>query len=74
MTVRLLNLISDSGTILQSLNNLTRIEQDSYVAAFIPPPEAFVLQLIGIDRNGYNFSHISDTSVEVSSVDLALSA
>lgn len=73
VNVSVLNLISGDGTILLSINNLTRLGEESYVGVFLPPSEAFVLQLVGTDHNGYNFSHISDTSVEVSFIDLALS-
>lgn len=73
VAVNVLNLISDSGLILQSINNLVNQGENMYVGTFIPPPEAFVLQLTGTDHNGYNFSHISDTSVEASAIDLTLS-
>lgn len=73
VTVSGFNLISDSGRLLQSVSNLTTIDQDRYVGAFIPPSEPFVLQLVGTDQNGLGFSHITDTSIEVSAVDLSLS-
>ena len=72
ITVNTLNLINANGTILASITNLTTLGGDSYAGVFLPPSEAFVLQLLGMDGNGYTFSHFSDTSVTVSAVDLTL--
>ena len=71
--VNTLNLLDIEGAVLISLSNLTLLEGGSYVSTFQPPSVTFQLQLIGRDANGYNFSHISDTSVEVATVSLTLS-
>lgn len=70
----MLNLVDSEGGVLASLSmsNLTALEGGSYVGLFLPPPETFQLQFFGIDGRGYNFSHISDTSVEVATISLVL--
>lgn len=73
LTASALNLLSNSGTILLSIKDLTSLGGVSYMGTFIPPSEAFVLQLVGTDDNGYSFSYISDTSVKASAIHLALS-
>lgn len=73
VVVSMLNLINEEGMELLSINNLTAVDRGSYVGVFLPPSETFQLQLIGRDGNGYNFSHIIDTSVEVAIVSLSLS-
>ena len=71
--ISMLNLINDEGVELLSINNLTAVDRGSYVGVFLPPSETFQLQITGTDGNGYNFSHISDTSVEVAIISLSLS-
>ena len=69
-----INLLSEnSGVNIASLSNITRVGADIFAASFLPPAEGFVLQLVGMDSNGFNFSYISDTAVEVASIDMALS-
>ena len=73
VSISMLNLINNEGVRLLSINNLTMVERGSYVGVFLPPPETFQLQLVGTDGHGYNFSHITDTSVEVAVIRLSLS-
>ena len=76
INVEKLNIIDSDGKIIESIDsmsNLTRINEGSYVAVFTPLSGLFSLQLQGMDQAGYNFSHFFDTSVEVSSIFLTLS-
>lgn len=74
VTINTLNLISEDGVILESIDNLIRLDDDTSAGVFEPPAEVFTLQLLGTDANGFPFSYISDASVEVASIDLELSA
>ena len=44
----------------------------TYAATFTPPSQLFGLQLRGMGASGFIFSHMADTSVEVSSIGLTL--
>ena len=70
--INTINLINDDGVTIRSLNNLTVLGEGRYARVFVPPSEPFVFQLLGTDENGYNLSHISDTSVETPAIDLTL--
>ena len=70
IAVQELNLISSDGADLLSIFNTT-LGENEYLGVFSPPSEPFVLQALGTDNNGLNFSHISDTAVEVSTINLA---
>ena len=65
-----LKLISDNGLLF--ITNITRLDQNNYVALIFPPSEAFILQVVGRDMNGYIFSRITDISVEVSTIEVSL--
>ena len=74
LTVNGMNLLNqDDGVKLLSLSDYTR--SDSTYSVFFRPPAAggFVLQLVGTDSNGFNFSYISETAINVASIDLVLS-
>lgn len=73
VTASALNLLSDSGTTLLSMNKLTSLGGNSYMGKFIAPSEAFVLQPVGTDDDGYRFSYISDILVKTSAIELTLS-
>ena len=72
LTIQLFNIIGDDGRFIQSINNVTKTNDRSYSAAFIPPPRPFVLQLIGFDSKGYKFAHITKKTIEVSGICLSL--
>ena len=72
ITVTELNLINTEDTVLQSISNLSNLGRGTYAGTFMPPSQTFTLQLVGVDNNGFNFSHISDTSTEVSFINLSL--
>ena len=55
--------------VLQTIS-IVNSTSDSIVAMFMPPEEEFKLQAIGVDDGGYNFSYISDVSVEPTSISL----
>ena len=63
-----LYLISEQE-VLQTIS-IVNSTSDSIVAMFMPPEEEFKLQAIGMDDRGYNFSYISDVSVEPTSISL----
>ena len=63
-----LNLINEQE-VLQTIS-IVNSTSDSIVAMFMPPEEEFKLQAIGMDDRGYNFSYISDVSVEPTSISL----
>ena len=72
VTISMVNIINSEGVKLLSLNNLTKVDSGSYVCVFLPPSETFQMQLVGSDGNGYNYSHIIDTAVEVADISLVL--
>lgn len=67
-----INVVHDEG-VIDSVSNLTEIENNSYIGFFVTPSEEFQLQVTGIDDNGFQFSYISDVSVEPTAVSLAFS-
>lgn len=72
LTVNEINLINADGVNLTSITNFTTLSEGIYVGIFLPPPEAFMLQLLGVDGNGYKISRVGETLVEVSTILLAL--
>ena len=68
-----LNLIDVNGMIAHSLNNLTRLQDGKYFVQFNLPSGSFKLQLVGMDGAGFTFSHISETSIESTTLSLTLS-
>ena len=72
-TVTNINLVDGQGTILLPINNVTQLDPEtSYFVEFIQPAESYQLQLIGMDASGFNFSRISDISIESTSISLSL--
>ena len=63
-----LNII-DEGGVIQSIANVSRMG-DSFISMFTPPQVEFKMQVTGVDDNGYNFSYISDISIEPTSISL----
>jgi len=72
IVINSINVVNDQGIIL-SLLNLTEIENNSYIGYFDPPSEEFQFQVNGIDDNGFQFSYISDISVEPTTISLTFS-
>ena len=70
VTVNTLDIINDEGEI-QSINDLTMIGNNAYAALFMTPLVEFKMRVNGVDDNGYNFSYISDISVEPTSLSLS---
>ena len=67
-----LNVISNNGASIQSISGLISVAQCCYAGVFVPPAEAYVFQVIGMDTHGYPFSHFTDVAMQVSSVLLVL--
>ena len=67
VNVTTLNII-DETRVIQSVN-VSRMS-DSFIGMFTPPQAEFKIQVIGVDDNGYNFSYISDISIEPTSISL----
>ena len=61
--------IIDEGGVIQSIANVSRMG-DSFISMFTPPQVEFKMQVTGVDDNGYNFSYISDISIEPTSISL----
>ena len=70
VTVNTLDIINDEG-VIQSINDLTPIDNNVYASLFMTPLVEFKMQVNGVDDNGYNFSYISDISVEPTSLSLS---
>ena len=68
-----INIVSDQLGFILSVSNLTKVDNNSYIGSFDPPPEEFQLQVNGIDDNGFQFSYISDMSVEPVNIGLTFS-
>ena len=64
--------MDSSGTILQNIQDILNIGENAFATRFTPPSVFFYLQIIGKDGDGYTFSRISDTAIEVSNIDLML--
>ena len=61
--------IIDEGGVIQSVANVSRMG-DSYISMFTPPQVEFKMRVTGVDDNGYNFTYISDISIEPTSISL----
>lgn len=70
VTVSTLDIINDEGEI-QSINDLTNIGNNAYASLFMTPLVEFKMRVNGADDNGYNFSYISDISIEPTSLSLS---
>jgi len=70
VTINTLDIITDEG-VIQSITGLTKISNETYASMFAIPLVEFKIQANGVDDNGYNFSYISDISVEPTSVSLS---
>ena len=69
-----INLLHESsGVNIATLSNITRAGGDVFAASFLPPAEGVVLQLVGMDGNGLEFSYISNTAFKATPIKLALS-
>lgn len=68
VNITTLDIINEEGVIqtITIMNNMS----DGFIAMFMPPQEEFKMQATGVDDNGYNFSYISDISVEPTSIGL----
>ena len=73
LTVDAINLVDPEGTVLQSIDDVVSLGDNMFVGNFTPPAvSTFHWQISGQDEEGYSFSRISDTAIEVSDIDLKL--
>ena len=73
LTVDAINLVDPEGTVLRSIDDVVSLGDNMFVGNFTPPAvSTFHWQISGKDEEGYSFSRISDTAIEVSDIDLKL--
>jgi hypothetical protein len=72
ITIESVNLVDSSGAVLQTFRDILTLGDNAFATHFTPPPVLFYWQILGKDEEGYIFSRISDTAIEVSDIDLAL--
>ena len=66
--------MDSSGIIYETItsSDIFLLDSNAFAINFIPPDVSFQWQIVGRDEEGYNFSRISDTTIEVSNIDLSL--
>lgn len=72
LAVETIQLVDSTGTILQSIDDVFVLDDNAFATNFIPPEGSFHWQIVGQDEEGYEFSRISNTAIEVSDIDLTL--
>ena len=72
LTVEEINVVDSLGIIYETTNTILSLEGNAFAINFIPPDVPFQWQIVGRDGEGYAFSRISDTAIEVSNIDLSL--
>ena len=73
LTVDAINVVDPEGTVLQSIDDVVSLGDNMFVGNFTPPAvSTFHWQISGKDEEGYSFSRISDTAIEVSDIELML--
>ena len=64
--------MDSAGNVLQTIQDILILGDNAFAARFTPPSALFYWQIQGKDEEGYTFSRISDTAIEVSDIDLML--
>ena len=72
LTVEDINIVDSSGTIYETIVDILPLDSNAFAINFIPPDVPFQWQIVGRDEEGYTFSRISDTAIQVSDIDLSL--
>ena len=72
ITLQELSLTGSDGLSILSVDNVTRLRENEYVGVFMPLSSPFLLKVVGRDENGFNYSHVRDTAVELSLINLSL--
>ena len=72
LTVEGINVVDSSGTIYETISNILPLDSNALAINFVPPDVPFQWQIMGRDEEGYTFSRISDTAIQVSDIDLSL--
>ena len=72
LTVEEINVVDSFGAIYETTSTILSLEGNAFAINFIPPDVPFQWQIVGRDEEGYTFSRISDTAIEVSNIDLSL--
>ena len=72
LTVEEINVVDSFGAIHETISTILSLEGNAFAINFIPPDVPFQWQIVGRDEEGYTFSRISDTAIEVSNIDLSL--
>ena len=71
-TVTGINLLSNNGDLVGVAANVSEADENTYVGIIGEvPSDTFIVELLGVDGNGFSFAHISDSAVEVTSINLA---
>ena len=71
VTFHAMDIVNDGG-IIQNVQNVTVVDDDSYIGIFVAPAEEFQIQVNGTDDNGSWFSYISDISIEPTTISLRI--
>ena len=66
-----MDIVNDLG-IIQHVENVTVVGNNTYVGFFIPSTEEFKIQVSGTDDNGFRFSYIGDVSIEPTTISLQI--
>ena len=72
VTVETVNLVDSTGTVLQTIEDILILDDNSFATSFTPPSVLFYWQILGKYGEENAFSRISDTAIEVSDIDLTL--
>ena len=72
LTVEEINVVDSFGAIHETTSTILSLDGNAFAINFIPPDVPFQWQIVGRDEEGYTFSRISDTAIEVSNIDLSL--
>ena len=72
VSVETVNLVDSTGALLQNIQDILNLGDNAFATRFMPPSVFFYWQIVGKDEEGYVFSRISDTAIEVSDIDLML--
>ena len=71
LTVDEINVVDLFG-VCETITDIFLLEGNAFGISFTPPDVPFQWQIVGRDEEGYTFSRISDTAIEVSNIDLSL--
>ena len=74
ITVETVNLVDSYGVLLSKIEtgDVFVLGDNAFAVRITPPSVVFYWQILGKDAAGYTFLRISDTAIEVSTIDMKL--